>query len=74
MNFFSAAKKAGADLTYNGGGLNTTQLVFQVATVAFLFCYAPIGLTIGVVIGFLAATAYNMCLSDESQNIQTATA
>ena len=73
MNFFNAAKKTGADLTYNRGSTNATQNIFEAALFVFLSVYAPIGLCIALVIGFFASTAYNMCLSDQPEKA-TATA
>ncbi len=64
MNFFNAAKKTAADLTYNRSAGNATQNIAEATLFVFLAVYAPIGLCIALVLGFLAATAYNMCLSD----------
>ncbi|MCH9756471.1 MAG: hypothetical protein K0U37_04690 [Gammaproteobacteria bacterium] len=76
MNFFNAAQKTAADLTYRrgkSGESNATQNTFTAALIVFMCFYAPIGLCIGLMVGFLAATARNMCLDDASSSQATAT-
>ncbi|MDF1645647.1 MAG: hypothetical protein P1U61_01515 [Legionellaceae bacterium] len=66
MNFFNAAKKTGADLTYNRSPRNTAQMVFEATAFIFMTFCAPLTLCLTLVIGFLAATAYNTLNSDSS--------
>ncbi|MDF1677737.1 MAG: hypothetical protein P1U32_03495 [Legionellaceae bacterium] len=67
MRLFNAAKKTAADLTWDRGrstSANATQIIFEVALIGFLCAYAPIGVCLALMVGFLASTAYNMCAYD----------